>query len=285
MSIETKIKEITPDVARKYLEKNHPRNRPIQRAKVEEFKDKLRNNTFYTTHQGIGFDEDGYLIDGQKRLTAIVETGISVRMQVTTGLKRRTFEAIDDGQKRDDRDKLYMGGLDIDKEDVATIKTMLGSVSGPKSNVPLEQLRNFYLQHLDAISFVNENIPKRKFPAPIRAAIARAFYTVERSRLEEFCKVLTSGEVSSNGDGAAVKFTTQIANKRHSSAKDRVALYKLSERALIAFAKWETPTNLKPFEKEQFPLPEENEPRRENSTGEETATDENQAEPPTPPAA
>ena len=40
---------------------------------VERLTDTLRDGEFRTTHQGIAFDERGQLVDGQNRLSAIVE--------------------------------------------------------------------------------------------------------------------------------------------------------------------------------------------------------------------
>lgn len=54
------------------------------------------------THQGIAFDENGELVDGQHRLNAIVEANIPVQMNVTYNVHRAPGEVftIDMGRKR-----------------------------------------------------------------------------------------------------------------------------------------------------------------------------------------
>jgi hypothetical protein len=57
------------------------------------------------THQGIAFDDAGNLCDGQHRVAAVVESGVSVKMMVTTGMNEKqgelfTFDAIDRGALR-----------------------------------------------------------------------------------------------------------------------------------------------------------------------------------------
>ena len=44
-----------------------------------------------TTHQGIAFDENGVLQDGQHRLCAIVSANKPVDMMVTSGLSPDNF--------------------------------------------------------------------------------------------------------------------------------------------------------------------------------------------------
>ena len=57
----------------------------------------IKNGEFTLTHQGIAFDEDGNLIDGQHRLHAIIKAGIAVKMEVSSGWPRSNILAIDVG--------------------------------------------------------------------------------------------------------------------------------------------------------------------------------------------
>ena len=62
------VVSITPAKARKWLEKNHPRNRPVSWSRVEAFANDMLDGNWRLTHQGICFDGDGFLVDGQTRL-------------------------------------------------------------------------------------------------------------------------------------------------------------------------------------------------------------------------
>lgn len=52
------------------------------------------------THQGVAFRHDGALIDGQHRLSAIIEAGMPADLLVVRGLPNNAFMAIDNGIKR-----------------------------------------------------------------------------------------------------------------------------------------------------------------------------------------
>lgn len=99
LPIETKMMLITPEIAKKYLERN-TENRTLRPSWVNTLALAIKNNEFITTHQSIAFSESGRLLDGQHRLHAIVQSNKPVNMLVTTNLAENTFQAIDCGIKR-----------------------------------------------------------------------------------------------------------------------------------------------------------------------------------------
>jgi len=90
---------VTPEMAAEWLKRNKT-NRVIRPLWISEIVVMIKTGKWLLTHQGIAFDEEGFLIDGQHRLMAIVETGISVPMQVTTDSGAATFEVVDTGKTR-----------------------------------------------------------------------------------------------------------------------------------------------------------------------------------------
>ena len=245
---------VTAERAKEYLASNHPRNRTVLRGKVERMKQDLLEGRHVPTHQGIAFDMAGNLVDGQHRLTAIAESGVGVRLLVTRGLGHEAFDVIDTGRVRKDFERLYMSGRDINKDDSAMIKFAIGSGS-LGTHVKYHDIGGAFDKLQDGIAFVTQHAPTRKVPTPIRAAILRAYYNVDRSRLIEFCNVLVSSEVSSNGDGAAVALVRMVAKYDYGGMSSRRQLYLLAERAIGHFLQFSTPGNLKPATSEQYPLP------------------------------
>ena len=61
---------ITPKRAAEMLEHNG-HNRPLTRTRVREFAEAMKRGDWQLTHQGIAFDTDGQLKDGQHRLAAM----------------------------------------------------------------------------------------------------------------------------------------------------------------------------------------------------------------------
>lgn len=98
-SLSVKIKKITPADARAMLEKN-TNNRPISRKHVLRYMKAMQEGEFHFNGETIKFDSNGQLIDGQKRLTACVETDIPFTTVVVEGLPPAAFNSIDLGEHR-----------------------------------------------------------------------------------------------------------------------------------------------------------------------------------------
>ena len=103
--MKTELMMITPKVALSMLDCNTI-NRPLRDGRVALLKDAYLRGEWRTTHQGIAFDKDGNLLDGQHRLTMISELpdGTEVQVLVTAGLPTDAFQVIDQGKARSIRD-------------------------------------------------------------------------------------------------------------------------------------------------------------------------------------
>jgi hypothetical protein len=77
------------------------KNRKRSRTRVERWKIVFEERRFWEIPQGIGFDTNGELRDGQHRLTALAESNdVEVGMWVMFGMDPRAVAAIDTGYKR-----------------------------------------------------------------------------------------------------------------------------------------------------------------------------------------
>lgn len=127
------METVTPEKAKAWLARS--RNpRPIKPRGVRQFVDHLNNRTFELTHQGIALDEEGYQVDGQHRLTAIVETGQTVDMFVTRGINARGIIMVDRGSRRDNSVVLR---CDPRVAQVITLATKTATAMGVPSEVDL----------------------------------------------------------------------------------------------------------------------------------------------------
>ena len=94
---------ITPDIAREMLEKNK-HNRPINWKKVEEYA-KIMAAGLWTLHsQGIILDAHGNILTGQKRLWAVIYSGVSVLFRISRGCPANTAHLLDRGTPQTGRD-------------------------------------------------------------------------------------------------------------------------------------------------------------------------------------
>lgn len=106
-NVTTELRLITPEEATEMLTHNR-NNRPINSERVRGYVREIRKGNWEITHQGVGFDENGRLIDGQHRLRAIEVSGIPVPLMVTRGLPPRAGAIVDIGQKRTTSQSLKM---------------------------------------------------------------------------------------------------------------------------------------------------------------------------------
>ena len=90
--MKTRIETITPALATEWLDKHNSVNRKISEPTVQSYAMDMKNGRWTLTHQGIAFDTEGNLQDGQHRLWAIVFSGITLEMMVTRGCAGRSAE-------------------------------------------------------------------------------------------------------------------------------------------------------------------------------------------------
>lgn len=94
---------ITPQIAHEMLKRNK-RNRPINWTKVEEYSEVMKRGAWALHAQGIVLDTDGNILTGQKRLWAVIYSGVSVYFRVSRGNPPETASLLDRGTPQSARD-------------------------------------------------------------------------------------------------------------------------------------------------------------------------------------
>ena len=102
-SFYSSVWEITPAVAKTLLKAN-VKNRAIRRSRVEQYKADLTNGRWAQNGEAICFKKNGQLADGQHRLVAICETGVTVKMNVAVGCDDDGDHTYDSGLNRTNAD-------------------------------------------------------------------------------------------------------------------------------------------------------------------------------------
>ena len=108
--VKTTIATITPEQAAKMLEKN-AQNRTLKPKRVASIVRDLNAGRWQFNGDCIRFDPEGWLIDGQHRLWACVNSGVSIRTIVVRGLSNSVRRTIDSGAKRTIGDRFQMDGV------------------------------------------------------------------------------------------------------------------------------------------------------------------------------
>jgi hypothetical protein len=122
--------EIGPTEAEELLKKN-VRNRPVRRSTVIKYASDMKNGLFEPLNgQTIVVHRDGTLIDGQHRMSAVVESGVVLTFPVHVTDKKDVGERIDQGISRTLKDMLHMSST-VDADVMSsTIKLLYKSIEG-----------------------------------------------------------------------------------------------------------------------------------------------------------
>ena len=197
---------VTPDVARRWL-KGNSQNRHARQSHVDFLAGEMKNGRWVTTHQGVCIAEDGTLVDGQHRLLAVDQSGVTVEMMVTTGADKEVMPVTDLGLvPRSVGDTLHM----IDGVKDASIKTsacktiisMCGHFQNYKTSVGM--VRTVIDEFSKEIDFTLEAL--RNFrPTKAGWVIGTLAFCMRADKgCAEFIHKLGSGENLSSKDAAKV---------------------------------------------------------------------------------
>ena len=254
---------VTPDQALEWLDNTNTNNRKVSDKHVQRLARDMTDGKWVLTHAGIAFDPEGTLLDGQHRLWAICFSGVAVEMFVWRNIEPQSMMAIDSGKARSLADILNIAGKngDVGKNHLAALRAMLGGFGNPPVLSPCEASEALHRHH-DAIEFAVANLPtvtsaRGVNTATTRAVIARAYYSVDRAMLKDFCRKLTTGIITSGDEGIVVLLRQHLQANRGGSYSQRMLRYGKVQRVLSAWLKAENPSRIYPASAEQFPLPEE----------------------------
>jgi hypothetical protein len=209
--MKTELVSVTPSLAREWLKKNI-KNRAIRPSHVETLRQALTRGEQVTTHQGIAFDTEGELIDGQHRLTAIslMPEGFNWLLQVTWGLDRATvFPVVDFTQaKRSTSDVLR---LDRGTGETANFlaRLYLGRTNGITA-VYVQPFANFIQPEItDLMAFCPRTI-RTWSSAPVRAAAVLAMKSGDVDYTKLVYRALVAHDFESMPNSAQVLFRSHM---------------------------------------------------------------------------
>tara|TARA_B100000427_G_scaffold171377_1_gene142469 strand:+ start:604 stop:1479 length:876 start_codon:yes stop_codon:yes gene_type:complete len=97
---------ITPEMALEILTHKNFKNRPIKKYALKRLTDAIKSGEWIVTNQGISFDPDGNLLDGQHRLHACIEANKPIDILVARNINPKAFQCVDIGASRTAGDTL-----------------------------------------------------------------------------------------------------------------------------------------------------------------------------------
>ena len=245
--MKTEIVTITPEMAQAYLAKN-TNNRRIRPTAVDRYACDMRAGKWDLTHQGLAFNCDGTLLDGQHRLAAIVEAGVPVTMMVTTGVSNLAQRNMDSLIIRKPADALSLSyGKTVTDRDVAIAKVIFYTVAGKvlkPSNSQVHDLLCALQNSIEWSACYRAVEGKGIRSAPVWAAICLAYYyEADLGRLSEFCSTLVGHRMAAgDSDRAAQLLRESLISAKISmhNAAQRTDAFLKTQRATHAFCRRES---------------------------------------------
>lgn len=219
---------MTPEVAALVLERNEG-NRTMNYRNLTQLKADINAGSWAFNGEPIIVSRDGLLNDGQHRLTAIVETGVSVPLLVCFGLDRESRKTVDQGAKRDAGDILALDGVRNARSSAAIASVILRYEAGDGTQLTnqrgITSLAIASRAKSDpsiqlCASFAQSNCSKTiGFLTPkILGASYYLFRSVDEQLAEVFIKQVVDGENLRKGDPAFTVRAQLISLRRRSDA-------------------------------------------------------------------
>jgi len=106
---DARVEQVDPETARLWL-KSNTRNRNIRPAKVRQYARDMAAGRWKLTGEAIKFADDGTLLDGQHRLTAVIEADVTVPILVVSRIAEDAQSVMDSGSARRASDTLAIHG-------------------------------------------------------------------------------------------------------------------------------------------------------------------------------
>ena len=248
---------VTPEMARQWLMRNSF-NRPLKPKVVDNYVRQIEAGNWHRTHQGIAFDEQGSVFDGQHRLHAIIRTGESLPMLIFLNENQSSHKSIDGGKQRTLLDVMRLELLDntIKGKHICVLKEMwAGRHCKNQNHLSAAEVINLYRRHHVAVRFavdvLGDSIGNN---TTLMAVIARAIHTVPKDKLLEFCSIFQTGSGDHPSAKLVLEFRQWFLRLRDRQEATRREIYKRASTVLKAFLNCETSCDMVRDHQELFPL-------------------------------
>lgn len=236
--------EVTPAIARALLDQAKSAgftNRRLKRKVVDKYAHIMSKGGWTLNGEDIILDLDGILINGQHRLQAVIQSGVTVPFFFKLNVPRETFSTFDDGAKRTLADVLGIVGY----QEESKLKTVVSwlyrwetrqlttGAAGLDNVTGLEYTTKWKHQIQRSINFVRN----RRFATlttPMLVFCHAVFSTKSKEDADTFIEQLIEGENLSKAD------QTYWLRKRlevNSSGRQRVR-EQTKDKVYLIFKAW-----------------------------------------------
>lgn len=193
-TLDVSFELITPETAEFYLSKNFSNNRDLSPTNVAKHVKSMQNNAWMVSTDCIGFDVLGRLINGQHRLTALIESKTTQPFIVARNLPIQSAQVLDLGKKRMMHERLTIAGTSMSLPVCSAVRNAMttytdnsiGTVKYTDQHDD-DYVFNVYKKHSQFFDLLEEkNLIKPSFFAAVAAKIyAEMVYDNYKRRISD----------------------------------------------------------------------------------------------------
>lgn len=266
---------VTPQIALAWLTSHNKFNRPLRKSVVAMYVRDMLAGRFLKNGEPITFDWNGQLINGQHRLEAIFQSGVTLEFLIITGLDPTVRMTVDIQIKRTVRDGFELGGFG---NLLGSGSVLPNTAAGMWSRIKLGIVNNKGKDtRSEVIEFARKNpeggifaldtfgqhpTVRGVFGAGVLAAVARASYHYMddsfRVKLVQFVDVLCTGLQKGKHDETIIRFRNALTGISASGINSN-AQHEIYGKTAACIQSYMRGENLRRFycpSEEPFPLPE-----------------------------
>lgn len=236
---------ITPEMAQAWLNTSpgNPRwtkgNKLVDREFCRIIANDIKSGNWHPGTNPIAFDEEGRLIDGHHRLTAVVLAGCPVQSFVVYSVPPMSANHIDDSRARTVSMRPKINNTVVSA--VNCHFKMMGLQTGNRSE-SVEVILNFYqrhplLQEAFKLCCLGSDKPIFKKASMVYAIFCALETGISEGVISDFCKAVNSGFIEDRGESGAIVLRNMILSKQLEcrSNSERVKSICATQQALFDY--------------------------------------------------
>lgn len=198
------VVKITPNKAAIYL-KNNPKNRKVKPLHVAHLAEQMTNGEWKDNGQTIVISDIGSIVDGQHRLLAIIESGVTLSLPVCTGVAEEVIHSIDTGKSRTIANVFELEGHDYTVQKASFSKYLIQwkkktyhyQTGGNAKTASLDELyQGFMKNEKNAIAAIKLWVQKSELHFICRGEFSFAYYLLKKKHkgaVDEFVNFICEG--------------------------------------------------------------------------------------------
>lgn len=231
--VNVKIMNITPAIANQFLGMNIG-NRSISKSLVESYAADMAAGRWHTNGEPITIS-GGRLISGQHRMLAVLKSGVTLNDVVV--VYTDDADMVDTGRTRSVKD---LSGIDPFISAAVSIVLEMTMKKKP-SKAFIIQKYNDWKEDCDYVESIinNRKVGLRK-AALSGAVLAARMNGYPEDLLEQFCKVLISGETKSEKDRTIIMLRDLALTYTKGGSSERKIMYLKTQAVLKAYSEGRT---------------------------------------------